>query len=353
MKAAVIGQKGFESVMQTEVKELIGKDSTVSDSVIEFEVDSYEELCKLVYFGQSFVKAMLALHSFEFKELKDITSKKIEHELLKDRTFKVTCKRVGEHSFSSSEIMEGVGANVDCKVDMENPDVIIAVHVYDNKCYIGIDFSGIDLSKRDYKIFPNPAGVKGTTGYALVRIAGWKSDESLLDPFCKDGTICIEACAYGKGVSLNKFRKDKLAYAKLFDHEFEEQNKEVKIYGYDRQLANIKSGQKNARIIGLHKDITFSRVDVEWLDTKFGKGEVDKIVTCLPYISKRTNAKEVEKEIKEFMHQAAFVLKGKAVVLAKDLDIIEANAEKEGMKISEKKEVEIGKEKFYVIVIEK
>ena len=66
MKGLLIGQKGLESVMQTEVKELIGKESNVEDSVCIFEFDDYSELCKLTYFGQSFTKSMLLLVSFSF-----------------------------------------------------------------------------------------------------------------------------------------------------------------------------------------------------------------------------------------------------------------------------------------------
>ncbi len=193
---------------------------------------------------------------------------------------------------------------------------------------MGIDFCGFDLSKRDYKVFSSASDIKGTIAYSLLRIAGYKKEKKLLDPFCSSGIIPIEAALYNKG-TLNYYRKDDFAFLKL--KPFEKQNFE--------QL-----------IAAINKDIEFSRADLEWLDTRFDKNEIDLIVTK-PMFSKY-DLKRTKKTYDEFFYAAKYILseKGKIVLISRSIDLLKESAEKNGFKITDERIVWQGQQKLEIIV---
>lgn len=342
MKGIVLCNKGIEDIAALDVKEIIGKTAKVFDGYIIFSIDSYKDLCQLCYWSQSIRKVLLLLGSF--KKIKSIEIN--QKWLAPDKTFKVA------GNISDEEKGE-IGALINPqkrKVDLENPDVTI--YVYKNKeYYVGIDFSGKDLSKRNYRIFSNAKNIKSTIAYAMVRLSGFKQGESLIDPFCLSGSIPIEASLF-KNKSIHFYEKDFL-FSKFMEFEFEEAKSKdkSKIYAIDSQFRNVDAAKKNAKIAGIHKNINFSRLEINWLDTKFGKESVDRIVTCLPIISKYSNRKEILKIYKEFFHQAEFVLKGSIVICTKNPKEVKEAASK--FKVKEQREVWQGKEKLNLIKFNK
>jgi tRNA (guanine6-N2)-methyltransferase len=346
MKGILITNKGIEDIAAKEVTELLKLKSKpeIKETAVMFEVKKLENLCLLCYRAQSAARVLLLLDELniteDLEETLEIIEKsilKLKKELekwLKNKSFKVECKRIGEHNFNSIDLSKEIGELIyeaisNKKVDTHNPDIVIYVYVYNNSCYLGIDFSGFDLSKREYKIFNHPESLKGNIAYALVRLTEYNKKDVLLDTYCKSGNIPIEAAIYATGFPLNFYRKEFL-FQKFIKFDFEKENKKMKndklgINGFDAFMGNTTASKKNAKIAGVEKYINFARADVEWLDTKFDEGKVDKIVTKLPETSKNKNRKDIEKIYKEFFYQIDFVLnkKGRMVLITKDRDILE------------------------------
>ena len=216
------------------------------------------------------------------------------------------------------------------------------------------------LIKRSYKIFNHPSALRGTIGYALVRIAGYKEKEKMLDPFSGSGVIPIEAGLYVSGFPVNYFNKDKFSFLRFlkidFDKFFEKIDKDIKskkykIFGYDKQLMYVTSSKKNAKIGGVNKFVNFSRVEIEWLDTKVDKESVDRIVTQPLQLGKHVNVKDIEKLYNEFFHQAEFVLnkKGKIVLISRQSEMLKKYAEKYKFKLKEERDVWSGKQVLRVM----
>lgn len=370
MKGIVITHKGIEDISAKEIKELINSKSEIKDSVCIFNIKKLEDLCLLCYKGQSFIKILYLIDSFKFKDfddlIKKIGNKNIINEIdkwTKNKTFKLDCKRVGEHSFSSQDIRTKVGKLIDEKTkgtaDFENPDLIVYIYVYNNDCYIGIDFAGFDLSKRDYKIFLSPRSLKGTIAYSLIRIADYKTNEILLDPFCADGIIAIEAALFASNFPVNYYRKDKFQFLKILKYDFDKIDNKIKldkakIIAYDSLLRNVNAAKKNAKIAGIQKQIKFARADIGWLDTKIDKESIDKIITNPPVITK-INEKQMIKLYNEFFYQCNFILKkkGKIILITKNKKEIKEIAEKNNFKIEKSITVEAGKEHLNILVISK
>lgn len=380
MEAVLITHKGAEDIAAKEVEELIGCKSKICETAVKFKIKTFLDLCSLTYRSQTAIRILYLLSSFDigkgFETLeKQIMKIDFSEWLGKDQTFKVECKRIGEHDFTSNDVASQAGEYViknikknqgyTQKTDMINPDVRVYVYLHENDCYVGIDFSGFDLSKRDYKIISYTPSIKGTIAYILLRIADYKKGNVLVDPFSPSGIISIEAALYLIGKSVNYFRKNEFAFNKLSnlnikfenffsDHDKISSNPSATITCLDDQFRHIKAAKGNSKIAGVNKHINFSRVNVEWLDTKFDKESVDIIVSNAPRISS-INKKVMEKFYNELFYQAKFIFnkKGKVALLCNDIEIIVNASKKHNFNLVHERSIWQGKQELKIAVFEK
>jgi len=227
------------------------------------------------------------------------------------------------------------------------------------RCYAGIDFVGFDLSRRSYKIFQHPADIKGTIVYSLIRLADYGKNEVLLDVFSGSGTIPIEAALFSSKFPVRYFDKEKFIFSKFekfkkfdFNKLFGKLDREIsdykpRIYNVDLSMNNINYAKKNSKLAGVDKKISFSRMDAEWLDTKFEKGKIDKIITKMP----NSNGNEL---YNEFFYQAEFILndKGKIVLIGNE-EMIKKYSSKYKFEISSQREIFSGEMKYNVFILTK
>lgn len=382
MKATVITNPGLEKTTSEEIKEILKIDSTIKESVINFNIKKPIELCELTYKSQSINKAILLLSKYTINSIeeleKPILKLPIKDWFNKEITFAVKCKKINNES-STKEIEETVGSyifknlnnsKIQPKVNLTNPDIIFYTYIYNKECYFGVDFSGFDLSKRDYKIFINSSDVKGTVAYSLLKFAGYKKTQSILDPFCKSATIPIEAALYSTNNSPNFFKKTDFAFLKLnllkktdFDTLFKKWDKtkstkstnltKLKIYAYDSLLKNITAAKKNAKIANINKSIKFSKTNIEDLDLKFDK-EIDLIASYPPQPSK-FNQKEIPQIYHEFFYQSKLILskKGKIALVSTNPDQLKIQSQKQNFKLIKEQKVMAGKQEIYFLLFER
>jgi 23S rRNA G2445 N2-methylase RlmL len=321
MKGIGICLRGMEEIAALEVKELLGAISVIESTVVTFDINSQEELAKVCYRSQSLTKALLLLCRTTIAleldpALTSLRAALLTSEIslwLKGRTFKVHAYREGNHNFTGQDLAVGLGEVLidltQSAVSITKPDVIVYVYVNSTVAYIGIDFAGFDLSKRDYRVFPHPNALNATLAYALVRAAQF-SKGTLLDPFCGSGTIPIEAALYNQGISPHYFKKDNFAFHRYLNVDlsgFDSKNIPAQIIGSDQLLKFLKATKTNAKLAGVEIEVT--RMDLEWLDTKISEESVDCIVTNPPSESKLNDPLHIEKLYKEFFHQVDYILK--------------------------------------------
>tara|TARA_Y100000310_G_scaffold255534_1_gene263009 strand:+ start:3035 stop:4174 length:1140 start_codon:yes stop_codon:yes gene_type:complete len=374
MKGFLTTHKGMEDVAALEVKELIDKKSKIDEACVVFDIKNYEDLFKLCYKSQSAIGVFYLLAEFNYKDIFNDTKKNIEKSNLKEwlsknTKFRVNCIKNHEDKISTPEIEEKLGEiiidhiqkkyNYKQKVDLENPEIIFSFHLNKKKCFIGIDFAGFDLSKRSYKILQHAGDIKGTIAYFLVRSANFNKNETLLDPFSGSGTIPIEAALFASSFPVNFFNKEKFIFLKFnkfndFNKLFKKLDKEssqskLKINNLDSSMKHINYAKKNSKLAGIEKRINFSRMDAEWLDTKFSKGKIDKIITKFP------SSQQKERDTyNEFFYQAEFILNNKGkIVLIGNKGMIEKLSSKYNFQISEKKKVYTGKQEYDVFILDK
>ncbi|MBU4456254.1 MAG: hypothetical protein KKA65_02020, partial [Nanoarchaeota archaeon] len=122
---------------------------------------------------------------------------------------------------------------------------------------------------------------------------------------------------------------------------------DLQIFAFDALMPNVRSTEINAKLADINKQIKFSKCDLDWLDTKFDKESVDKIITVI-FTSEE---KDALKEFKELFYQADYVLnkKGKLLVATQKKDLLLKQAEK--FKLEKEVKVTIGGLDYSVLVL--
>jgi len=379
MKAIGLTFKGMEDIAAKEISKIIGKKAETKDSLVMFEAGK-EDICRLCYLSQSFIKICAAAGETDaegFDKIKIAEAIKkcdLSGWLDKEKSFAARCTLLcdvkADHAeieaFIGEKIIENAEHNLGFtpKVDLDNPDMTFIGIVSEKSFSICIDFSGADLSKRDYRIFCHSSALKAGIAYAILRIANIEQNDTILDPFCGCGTIAIEAAHLLSQRPINFFNKDKFAFLKFIEFDFGKEDSKIKdkikakIHSSDNQMRHIRSAEKNAKIAGVNKLIDFSRQDIEWLDTKFKEHSVDKIVSYPPQMSKLVSIKELEKMFNEFFYQAKYILKvdGRILLLSTEGridEMLKKSAEIHDFNIVSKMDIFHGKQKEVVIIFEK
>ncbi len=373
MKIIAICYPGMEDICATEAKELCLAGFDLHESAIIFEANEAKVL-EFCYLSQSSIRVLGFLGYLKFQSMEEIVRHadkiNISTWLNKNMTFKVECNRAGEHDFTSETLVAALGEvfheKYGFKVDLSNPDCIIHAHVFDNNCYIGVDLTRTDLSKRDYKVFAPAETIKAPIAYGLLRIADYQQKDVMLNPYTGSGMIAIEAALYMAKKSINFYRKEVFHFEKLpafkkvyLEGYFDDIDKKInhdklEVYATDDILAHVKYAQKNAKVAGVEKLINMSKVELEWLDTKFEEKSITKLIAHLPSPSKHKSDGDIAKIYKEFFYQMEYVLAkgGIIVTLLQKNKLFKQIAAENKFKIIHERRVYQGGESYWVNVSE-
>lgn len=344
MKGFSITHIGLENIASEELIELNCKIKKIEKTVIFFET---EDLKKVTYLTQSSIKILELISSFDVDDNLIENIKKCFKNIKINNSFKIKCKRIGEHNFSSTDIeqetAEPILKNNENKVDLKEPETIIYIYIFEKRCYIGIDISKKDLSKREYKIFAHQASLKGTLAYLLLKISKYNKDKILIDPMCGSGTILIEGALKECNISPNH-------YSNIFKIDMKEgKQQKLKLYGYDYLLKNILASRKNAKIAGVNDATNFSKIDISWIDTKHKEKSIDIIVSDPP----RRDSKDFKKLMNSFFKQSKDLLKDNGniclIINPSCIKTIEEESKRYNFKQEQIYKTASGKENFLII----
>jgi putative N6-adenine-specific DNA methylase len=365
MKAFAITNLGMEKYASEEVEELLDIKTKTEPSVILFDVPE-EKIAYLSYKAQSLIKVCSLVETFKFTDVEDFDKLKADFSKIipKGKTIRVKASRQGDVDFKSIDLEINLAESIFLKfkekpsVSLENPDYIIYLYICDDKAYLGIDYVGFDLSKRDYRVFANSKSLRGNVEYLLLRIAEFKSKETLVDPFCLSGEIGIEAALFATRKSPCYFAKQKFAFNKFMKFDFEKADKEIikskgKIVLSSPNMPDVRAAQKNAKLAGVEKELEFTRQDMEWLDFRLDKNTVDKIVSLIPCPSSNMPERKLDKLYEDFMFQIKLLLKknGKVVLLGRNLNYFKTKSKE--LNLSEEIQFYNNKESMEIMVFEK
>ncbi|HVU12495.1 MAG TPA: methyltransferase domain-containing protein [Phototrophicaceae bacterium] len=117
--------------------------------------------------------------------------------------FSVTASFVGKRNFSSDEIKQTVKEGVreisawNYSPDDREADLNLRVFIEHENAYVGLRLSKSPLHERAYKQVERAGSLKPSVAAAMLRLADFQPNQTLLDPCCGSGTILIEAVLTG------------------------------------------------------------------------------------------------------------------------------------------------------------
>ncbi len=93
-------------------------------------------------------------------------------------------------------------------VELDNPTLMINIHIQQEHCDVSLDSSGDALYKRGYKTATNIAPINEVFAAGLIMMTGYNGSQHFIDPMCGSGTMLIEAAMIANQIPANINRKE-------------------------------------------------------------------------------------------------------------------------------------------------
>ncbi|KAA6334001.1 Ribosomal RNA large subunit methyltransferase K/L [termite gut metagenome] len=151
-------------------------------------------------------------------------------------------------------------------VRINNPDMLLNIHIAQTHCTLSLDSSGESLHRRGYRQEAVEAPLNEVLAAGMILMTGWQGECDLIDPMCGSGTILIEATLIANNIAPGVFRKgfafekwvdfDKDMFEAIYnDDDDREREFKHKIYGYDNNQKAIDIASRNVKAAGFSKNI--------------------------------------------------------------------------------------------------
>lgn len=168
----------------------------------------------------------------------------------------------------------------------QNPDLLVNVHIQQQRCILSLDSSGTSLHRRGYHPAMGAAPLKETLAAALLEIADWDTSLPFLDPLCGSGTLPIEAGLKALNIAPGLWRQkfgfesfpdfDQKLWQQLQNQAKNERLHQLKapIWGSDRDADVLTQARSNSERCGLQYQLQFSQTELAQLEAPAGCGTI-------------------------------------------------------------------------------
>ena len=168
-------------------------------------------------------------------------------------------------------------------VDTRYPDIRIDAFLDAESLTMYLDTSGEPLFKRGYRVASVEAPLRENLAAGLLRLAGWTSDEVLVDPMCGTGTIALEAAMMARQIAPGLARSFAFERLRIHDPKRWTQLRETAnlkrrksapagLYASDQDPAAVKTAQRLFQGAGVAVDVRLKQEDILSLEAPATKG---------------------------------------------------------------------------------
>lgn len=284
LKLIVKTMHGLEDVLAEELKQLGAQQITPMRRGVSCEGD-----LKLMYqinlWCRTALRVMMPVHTFTAKteaEVYDGTLKFEWHTILdNDKTFAIDhvvfsnlFKHTGYLALKTKDaIVDQIRSVTGARpsVNVQDPDVLVNLHVANDVVTLSINSSGEPLNRRGYRIGIHPSPINEVLAAGMLLKAGWNPSITLIDPMCGSGTIVLEAAMMAKNMAPG-LRRTKFGFMswKNFDAKLWQELKDA-----------AKAAVTSPRVNILGSDIDIRAVDVaKHSSLEFGLNQEIRIQKC-------------------------------------------------------------------------
>ncbi|MFW6295972.1 MAG: THUMP domain-containing class I SAM-dependent RNA methyltransferase [Halothece sp.] len=300
--------RGLETIAAQELERIGAKDVRPDFTGVSFSGDR-ALLYKVNLWSRTIFRVLAPIEDFYcydanqlYKQVKKINW---ENYITPDQTIAVNCtggnQRLNHTHFTALQVKNAIvdqqreKTGKRSSVDIENPDLLVNIHIHKNRGILSLDSSGGSLHRRGYRPAMGIAPLKETLAAALLDIAEWNPDYPFLDPLCGSGTLPIEAGLKALNIAPGLYREefafqrwqdfDEALWNELLKEAEESQLEElnVPIVGSDASLDILEQAEINAERCGLYDYIQFANKELEEVEPPADSG----IIICNPPYGKR------------------------------------------------------------------
>jgi putative N6-adenine-specific DNA methylase len=287
---------GLEKVLAEELASLGAEEIAPANRAVLFSGDM-KLLYKVNYLSRAALSVLMPVSEFWIKSADDLYRKcmKIgwDQYMGVDNTFSVASvvqSPLFNHTgFAGLKLKDAVAdyfRNVSGRrpsVDQADPDILINLHISNEKVTVSLDSSLIPLFKRGYRQEQAAAPLNEVLAAGMLLLAGWNATSDLVDPMCGSGTIPIEAGLMATNTPAGKFRKF-FGFQKWTGYDqdiFQEivnngnagiRQSPVKISGSDISELALSQAVKNVTFAGLEDSISLEIADFKTLKVTGNEG---------------------------------------------------------------------------------
>lgn len=197
-------------------------------------------------------------------------------------------------------------------VNFDNPDILLNVHATDELISVSLDASGMSLNRRGYRNVQLPSATNEVLAAALVELSGWTANDTLIDPMCGSGTICVEAAMKARNIAPNLYRKegfgfqnwkdyDESLWKNIFDQAQQARNNiRLNIVGSDIDGDALDIAKLSTLELGLTPDVRTLRKSLKEQERITESGIV---ITCPP-----TNSEESRRGLEDLYKEITYYI---------------------------------------------
>lgn len=180
-------------------------------------------------------------------------------------------------------------------VDINNPDLLVNAHIYQNRCVLSLDSSGASLHRRGYRPAMGLAPLKETLAAALLVMAEWEPNIPFLDPLSGSGILPIEAALKSLNIAPGLYRQsfafqawqdfDQSLWQNLVQEAKQSRLQELPapIFASDLDGNIVKQAINNLRFCGLENKVQLAQKNLSEIQAPADQG----IIICNPPYGKR------------------------------------------------------------------
>src|ERR671933_198778 len=180
-------------------------------------------------------------------------------------------------------------------VDVEHPDLLINIHIHQDRAILSLDSSGGSLHRRGYRPAMGIAPLKETLAAALLEMAQWEPSLPFLDPLCGSGTLPLEASLKALNIAPGLFRTefafekwpdfDEKLWTQFLDDAEDSQLPALPapIMGSDKDPDILNQARINAQQCRIANQVKFTQTELKDLEAPADRG----VIICNPPYGER------------------------------------------------------------------
>lgn len=323
--------QGLEDVLAEELKNIGASNVEIGRRMVSFEGD-LEILYKANLCCRTALRILKPIYKFIAEDPDSLYEMVKEYDWTKilslDKTFSIDSV-VNSDDFAHSRFVtyrvkdaiadffkDKYGPDKRPGVRLQNADVIINVHISENRVTLSLDSSGESLHKRGYRVAQTEAPINEVLAAGIILKSGWNGNTPFIDPMCGSGTFLIEAALIAANINPGIYRKnfafenwkdfDQELFDSIYSDDSNESEIKYPIIGCDISPKAISIAEKNIKSAGVAKYID---LNVKSIYSWNSAPENGYIVTNPPY-GERISAENMDELYQTIGSKLKHIFKG-------------------------------------------